>query len=133
KSLDNMGRFGYRNRSLQLVTPTGTVSTQDVPPAEPSGQQGGRSCGVMLRAGLRRGIRVATMSLLAALCLGAAATAGDRTDRAADPLPPRIVAQSSQFEVVGVAHGKILTIYLDRFIDNATVTGAAVIVEAAGQ
>src|SRR5690348_8518468 len=87
----------------------------------------------MLRAGLRCGIRVATVSLWAALCLGAAATAGDRADRAADPLPPRIVAQSSQFELVGVAHGKALTIYLDRFIDNAPVTGAAVIVEAAGQ
>jgi len=74
------------------------------------------------------------ISLLGALWLGGAANAaGDRNDRAADPLPPRIAAQSSQFELVGVVHGKTLTIYLDRFIDNAPVVGAAVNVEAAGQ
>ena len=88
----------------------------------------------MPRAGLRHAIRVTTISLLGALCLnGSASAAGDRSDRVADPLPPRIVAQSSQFELVGVAHGKTLTIYLDRFIDNAPVTGAAVTIEAAGQ
>src|SRR2546423_1760268 len=50
----------------------------------------------MLRAGLRRATRVATISLLGALCFGGAASAaGDRSDRSADPMPPRIVAQSA--------------------------------------
>jgi hypothetical protein len=88
----------------------------------------------MPRAGLRHAIRVTTISLWGALCLsGAASAAGDRGDRVADPLPPRIVVQSSQFELVGVAHGKTLTLYLDRFIDNEPVAGATVNVEAAGQ
>src|SRR4051812_27590010 len=88
----------------------------------------------MLRAGLRPAIRVMTISLLAVLCLGGrASAAGDRSDRAADPMPPRVVAQSNQFELVGVAHGKTLTIYLDRFIDNEPVVGATVNVEAVGQ
>src|SRR5256885_14242511 len=103
-----------------------------MPPADPTA--GRKECGVMLRAGLRRAIRVTTISLLGALCLGGAASAaGDRSDRAADPMPPRIVAQSNQFELVGVAHGKTLTVYLDRFIDNEPVVGAIVNVEAAGQ
>jgi cobalt-zinc-cadmium efflux system membrane fusion protein len=88
----------------------------------------------MLRAGFRRGSRAMMMLLFGALCLGAGATAAsDRSDRAVDLLPPRVVAQSSQFELVGVAHGKTLTIYLDRFIDNEPVVGAALNVEAAGQ
>src|SRR4029077_16176115 len=88
----------------------------------------------MLRAGFRRGSRAMMTLLFGALCIaGAANAASDRNDRAADPLPPRIAAQSSQFELVGVAHGKTLTIYLDRFIDNEPVVGAALNVEAAGQ
>src|SRR5436190_5092392 len=108
------------------------ILSRHMPPADPTA--GRKECGVMLRAGLRRAIRVTTISLLGALCLGGAASAaGDRSDRAADPMPPRIVAQSNQFELVGVAHGKTLTIYLDRFIDNEPVVGATVNVEAAGQ
>src|SRR5258708_725922 len=103
-----------------------------MPPAHPTA--GRKECGVMPRAGLRHAIRVTTIPLLGALCLnGSASAAGDRSDRVADPLPPRIVAQSSQFELVGVAHGKTLTLYLDHFIDNEPVVGATVNVEAAGQ
>jgi len=88
----------------------------------------------MLKAGFRRGSRAMMMLLFGALCLAAGANAAsDRSDRAADLLPPRVVAQSGQFELVGVAHDKTLTIYLDRFTDNEPVVGAALNVEAAGQ
>ncbi len=41
------------------------------------------------------------------------------------PMAPRADAQSEQFELVAVARGDTLTIYLDRFATNQPVTGAS--------
>jgi membrane fusion protein, heavy metal efflux system len=83
---------------------------------------------------------VAVLSLTVVLCVGDGAAQGSaQADRSADPLPsgrplsPRIAAQSSNFELVGVAQGKNLTIYLDRFSDNAPVVGATLDVTTGGR
>jgi hypothetical protein len=55
------------------------------------------------------------------------------------PAPPgvslssRLVARSSDFELVGVARGSTLSIYLDRYADNQPVIGAKLDVEVDGQ
>ena len=81
--------------------------------------------------------------LVVGLCLGetprpAAAHEGheDNAAMAAPPgvsLSPRLVARSDDFELVGVARGRTLSIYLDRFADNQPVTGAKIEVEVDGQ
>ena len=48
-------------------------------------------------------------------------------------LSPRLVARSDDFELVGVARGRTLSIYLDRFADNQPVIGAKLDVEVDGQ
>src|SRR6266700_3766960 len=95
--------------------------------------------GVMLRAEHLRVLLVA-LSLVVGLGLGAAPrpAAGHGDDAAAPPSPgvrlsPRLVARSGDFELVGVARGRTLSIYLDRFADNQPVTGAKLDVEADGQ
>lgn len=55
---------------------------------------------------------------------GAPATAG--------PALPRFAAVSEAFELVGVLNGKQLTVYLDRFKDNAPVKGASIELEISG-
>src|SRR5229473_5344045 len=93
----------------------------------------------MLRAE-HRGVLVLALSLVLGLCLGAAQrTAAAHGDDAAAPtspgvsLSPRLVARSADFELVGVARGRTLSLYLDRFADNQPVTGAKLDVEADGQ
>jgi hypothetical protein len=59
-------------------------------------------------------------------------------DSAAPPpsgasLSPRLAARSGDFELVGVARGHTLSIYLDRFADNQPVVGARLDVEVDGQ
>jgi hypothetical protein len=53
---------------------------------------------------------------------------GDHGDEVAPanvgPMAPRFAAKSETFELVGVAHGKLLTLYLDRFRDNSPVADA---------
>src|SRR5712691_5190007 len=95
--------------------------------------------GVMLRAEHLRVLLVA-LSLVVGLGLGAAprTAAGHGDDAAAPPSPgvrlsPRLVARSGDFELVGAARGRTLSIYLDRFADNQPVTGAKLDVEADGQ
>lgn len=83
------------------------------------------------------------LSLVVGLCLGGAplpASAHEGHDHdAAAPAPPgvslspRVVARSSDFELVGVARGRTLAIYLDRFTDNQPVIGAKLDVEVDGQ
>lgn len=51
---------------------------------------------------------------------------------AAGPALPRFTAVSDAFELVGVVNGKQLTIYLDRFDDNAPVKGAQIELELSG-
>lgn len=48
---------------------------------------------------------------------------------AAGPALPRFVAASDLFELVGVVDGRQLTVYLDRFADNAPVKDARVELE----
>jgi hypothetical protein len=52
---------------------------------------------------------------------------------AAGPALPRFVAESELFELVGVLNGTHLTLYLDRFGDNAPVKGATVALEIGGK
>jgi membrane fusion protein, heavy metal efflux system len=65
-----------------------------------------------------------------ATCLSVSAWAhGNVDEHAAEPTQVRatggrLVAQSDGFELVAVAQGKRLTIYLDRFVDNEPVSGA---------
>lgn len=77
---------------------------------------------------------------LAAFLLGAGvpAAAGDGHDHG-DAAPavagtalPRFAAVSETFELVGVLDGKQVTLYLDRFADNAPVRGAKIELEIAG-
>ncbi|MCY7316748.1 MAG: hypothetical protein LH480_14340 [Rubrivivax sp.] len=54
---------------------------------------------------------------------------GDEPAAAAGTASPRVSAHSDLFEAVGIVEGKTLTIYLDRYADNAPVVGAKVDVE----
>lgn len=73
--------------------------------------------------------------LLAFLLAATFATAHEGHDHGAPPPPvsttiaPRADASSSDFELVAVARDQKLTIHLDRFSDNAPVTGAMVEVD----
>jgi RND family efflux transporter MFP subunit len=42
------------------------------------------------------------------------------------PSSPRVTAVSENYQLVGIAEGEVLVIYLDRFADNAPVTSATV-------
>jgi membrane fusion protein, heavy metal efflux system len=67
---------------------------------------------------------------IVATCLSVTAWAhGNVDEHAIEPTQVRatggrLVAQSDSFELVAVAQGKRLTIYLDRFVDNEPVSGA---------
>ena len=77
---------------------------------------------------------------LAAILLGAGLPAaaseghdhGDAAPAATGTALPRFAAVSESFELVGVLDGKQLTLYLDRFADNAPVRGALIELEIAG-
>lgn len=77
---------------------------------------------------------------LAALLLGAGMPAfagkghdhGDAAPAATGVALPRFTAVSETFELVGVLDGKQVTLYLDRFADNAPVRGAQIELEMAG-
>lgn len=79
---------------------------------------------------------LALWALLALLPLSA--TAGDGHDHGdAPPAPsgpalPRFAASSERFELVGVVHGRQVTLYLDHAADNAPVTDARLEVELGG-
>ncbi len=49
---------------------------------------------------------------------------GNRPSATVTATQPRVTAQSETYELVGVAQGQRLTIYLDRFADNVPVTDA---------
>src|SRR6266851_6018082 len=92
----------------------------------------------MLRAEHLRTLVVA-LSLTIGLSLGEApGTASGHGDDSVVPPPsgvslnPRLVARSEDFELVGVARGRTLSIYLDRFADNQPVIGAKLEVEVDG-
>ena len=83
------------------------------------------------------------LSLVIGLCIGEvprpASGHEGHDNAAAGPAPPgvtlspRLVARSNDFELVGVAQGRTLSIYLDRFADNEPVIGAKIDVEVDGQ
>ncbi len=91
-----------------------------------------------------RGLLV-LLALVVGLCLGnmpqPASAHGDGEDAHADAptmsggvsLGPRVAARSDDFELVGIARGRTLSIYLDRFADNQPVLGAKIEVEVDGQ
>lgn len=57
---------------------------------------------------------------------------GDAPAAPAGPALPRFTAVSDTFELVGVLDGKLLTLYLDRFADNAPVPKAALELDIGG-
>ena len=57
---------------------------------------------------------------------------GDAAPAATGTALPRFAAVSEIFELVGVLDGKQITLYLDRFADNAPVRGAQIELEIAG-
>ena len=77
---------------------------------------------------------------LAAVLLGAGMPAaagpghdhGDAAPAATGKALPRFAAVSETFELVGVLDDKHVTLYLDRFADNAPVRGAKIELEIAG-
>jgi membrane fusion protein, heavy metal efflux system len=79
-----------------------------------------------------QGRRLVSALAIGTVAIGASTGAwahGDGEDHAAEPMQPqatgvRLAAQSHDFELVAVAQGKRLTIYLDRFVDNQPVSGA---------
>ncbi len=81
-------------------------------------------------------LRTATwsFSVLLALAIAAAtpAVAGPGHDHGpaeatggASPPSPRAIASSEAYQFVGIVEGEVLVIYLDRFADNAPITGAS--------
>ncbi len=77
---------------------------------------------------------------LAAIVFGAVAPAiageghdhGDAAKATTGIALPRFSAVSDTFELVGVLDGKQVTLYLDRFADNAPVRGAQIELDIAG-
>jgi hypothetical protein len=57
---------------------------------------------------------------------------GDAPAASAGPALPRFTAVSDTFELVGVLDGKLLTLYLDRFADNAPVPKATLELDFGG-
>ena len=57
---------------------------------------------------------------------------GEAPAAAAGPALPRFIAVSDAFELVGVLDGKRLTLYLDRFADNAPVPKATLELDIGG-
>jgi hypothetical protein len=57
---------------------------------------------------------------------------GDAAPASTGTALPRFAAVSEIFELVGVLDGKQITLYLDRFADNAPVRGAQIELEIAG-
>ena len=79
----------------------------------------------------------AALLFAAALFAASPAWAGEGHDHGAAPAAtgtakPRFVAVSETFELVGVLNGTQLTLYLDRFADNAPVRGATLELEIGG-
>lgn len=76
--------------------------------------------------------RRAILGAMALVALATAAMAHEGHDHGAPPPPqlttlaPRAEAASTDFELVAVMHDGALTIYLDRFTDNAPVEGAVI-------
>lgn len=54
---------------------------------------------------------------------------GDQPSPAASATTPRFAAASDAFELVGALDGRRMTLWLDRFADNAPVTGASIEIE----
>lgn len=81
---------------------------------------------------------LAAMGLMAALCAMPVLAADehghdhDAPAAASGPALPRFSAISEVFELVGVVDGRQLTVYLDRFEDNAPVKDAKVELEIGG-
>lgn len=57
---------------------------------------------------------------------------GDAPAATAAPALPRFAAASELFELVGVVDGRRVTVYLDRYEDNAPVQGAKLVLQVGG-
>lgn len=78
---------------------------------------------------------LARLALLVLIALPAFAGEGHdhgAISAAGGPAQPRFAAASDLFELVGVIEGRQLTVYLDRFADNAPVQGARIELEMGG-
>jgi hypothetical protein len=73
------------------------------------------------------------LSLLSPLAMaGPGHDHGEAAPQAQGPALPRFVAVSEDLEMVGIVHGKQLTIYLDRFTDNSPVHDAQIEIDIEG-
>ncbi len=80
---------------------------------------------------------LAALQLAAAVIVAGPARASEGHDHGAAPTAtgsalPRFTAVSETFELVGVLNGTQLSLYLDRFADNAPVKGATLELEIGG-
>ncbi len=87
-----------------------------------------RSAGTLIRVAL-------ATTLLTVFAASAAAHEGEDHGAEAAPvsgtvMAPRVIAQTDDFELVGVLLGKTLTLTLDRFATNEPVTDAQIEVES---
>jgi hypothetical protein len=77
---------------------------------------------------------VLAVALFSALDFSQAHAHGDDDHGASKAAPagissPRFAAQSDLFELVGSVDGRVMTLYLDRFADNAPITDAGIDIE----
>lgn len=79
---------------------------------------------------------IAMLGIAAAVSLPLAAGANEGHDSgeavATGPALPRFAAVSETFELVGELNGTLITLYLDRAVDNSPVTDAQIELEVAG-
>ena len=88
--------------------------------------------------GITNGLTFLLRGILVALMLNTSAWSHDGHDHGDDDKPtvaaeisnPRFAVETSLFQLVGEAHGEVLTLYLDTFDTNAPVAGAVVNVSA---
>ena len=74
-----------------------------------------------------------TITLLSPLAIaGPGHDRADTTPQAIRSTLPRFSATSEDLELVGILNGKLVTLYLDRFIDNSPVNDAQIEIDIAG-
>lgn len=88
---------------------------------------------------MKRHASLSTLALATLILTTHAASASEGHDHGAPaaanagPALPRFAVASETFELVGELRGKQLTLYLDRFDDNAPVVGARMEVDVGGE
>src|SRR5687767_3014227 len=85
-----------------------------------------------LRRALRRPFRHVMLAVVGLVCTAVAASAHEGHDHGAAPAPlpaatkPRVAVQTDAFELVGIAAGVQMSLFLDKFATNEPVTDAEI-------